>query len=148
MNRVGGTWKGFETMVEYKVCTSPLGAAAGVLETRFEEILANYEERLLTMSNPLVAEAETREQLRAHARSVLEEVAANLRGREAPSTQQKDPLPETIGVLLARKGVHPSESLRDVVALSEAALPVVVDNLPPSPTSRSEIAVVDLAIQK
>jgi signal transduction histidine kinase len=133
---------------EYELCTSHLSIAAGVLETRFEEILATYEERLLTMPNPLVAEAEMREKLRTHAHSVLEEVAATLHGREAPSTQQKDPLPETIGVLMARKGIHPSESLRDVVALSEAALPIVVDNLPPSPTSRSEVAAVALAIQK
>jgi hypothetical protein len=63
-------------VVEYEVRTSHLCAAAGVLEARFEEIFATYEERLLTMSNSLVAEAETREQLRAHAYSVLEEVAA------------------------------------------------------------------------
>jgi len=135
-------------MVEYEVRTSHLCAAAGVLETHFEEILAAYEERLLTMSNPLAAEEETREQLRAHAHSVLEEVAVNLRGREVPSTQQEDHLPEIIGILMARKGVHPSESHRDVVAFSEAALPVVVDNLPTSQTSSSEVAAIALVIQK
>src|SRR5918998_1357143 len=135
-------------MIEYEVRASHLCAAAEVLETHFEVILATYEERLLTMSNPLAAEEETREQLRAHAHSVLEDVAVTLRGREAPSTQQEDPLPEIIGILMARKGVHPSESLRDAVAFSEAALPVVVDKLPPSQTSSSEVVAIALAVQK
>jgi signal transduction histidine kinase len=102
------------------------------------------------MGSSLVAEAETREQLRTHAISTLTEVAANLRGLEAPSSmeQREDQLSETIGSSRASANVHASESLRAVVALSEATLSVVVDNLPPSPTSRREVAAVALAIQK
>jgi signal transduction histidine kinase len=101
------------------------------------------------MKSPLVAEPEIREQLRPQARSILGEVARTLRGREASSgTQQSgDQLSTTIGASRASKGVHASESLRAVAALSEAALVVVVDNLPPSPTSRQEVAAVALAIQ-
>ena len=102
------------------------------------------------MKSPLVAEAETREQLRSQARSILKEVAADLRGREAPSAtqQSEDHLSENIGVSRASGNVHASESLRAVVALSEAALLVVVDGLPPSSTLRTDIATVALALQK
>jgi signal transduction histidine kinase len=137
-------------VIEHGAFAGHLSTAADILKTRFEEIFAAYEERLLAMGSPLVVEAETRGQLRVQARSILGEVAATLRGREASSgTQQKeDRLSETIGVSRARKSVHASESLRAVVALSEAALSVVVENLPPSPTSRSEVVAVALTIQK
>jgi len=135
-------------VIERGTLTGHLSAAAEILESRFKEVFATYEERLLAMGSPLVADVETREQLRAQARSILGEVAADLRGQEAPSSmRQKDDLSETIGASRASKGVHASESLRAVAALSEAALSVVVDNLPPSPTSRKEVAVVALAIQ-
>lgn len=137
-------------MIEHETLSEHLDIAADILETRFEEIFAAYEERLLAMKSPLIAEAETREQLRAHARSTLEEVAKVLRRRGAPSgTQQsEEQLSGTIGTSRARGNVHASESLRAVAALSEAALSVVVDNLPPSPTSMKEVAAVALAIQK
>lgn len=135
-------------MIERGTLPGHLSAAAEILESRFEEIFATYEERLLAMGSPLVAEVETREQLRAQARSILGEVAADLRGQETPSRmQQKDALSETIGASRASKSVHASESLRAVAALSESALSVVIENLPPSPTSRKEIAKVALAIQ-
>jgi signal transduction histidine kinase len=137
-------------VIKHETLPSYLSEAAKVLEARFEEIFAAYEERLLIMKSPLVAEAETREQLRAQARSILKEVAADLRGREAPSGKQQseDRLSENIGVSRASGNVHASESLRAVVALSEAALFVVVDDLPSSPTLRTDIAAVALAIQK
>jgi signal transduction histidine kinase len=137
-------------MFEQELVPRHLRAAVEVLETRFEEIFAAYKERLLAIESPLVAQAETREQLRTQARSILGEVASNLRGGEVPSgTQQnEDQLSETIGVSRARGNVHASESLRAVAALSEAALSVVVENLPPSSSSRSEVATVALTIQK
>ncbi len=137
-------------MIEYRVLSGHLDAAADILETRSEEIIAAYEERLLAMESPLLAEAETREQVMAQARSVLKEVTADLRGREALSGtgQSEDRLSEIIGVSRASGNVHAAHSLRAVVAFSEAVLSVLVVNLPPSPTSRSEIAAVALAIQK
>ena len=137
-------------MIEGRTLPEYLSTAANLFDARFEEIFAIYEKRLLAMDSPLIAGAEMREQLRAQARSILREVAATLRGREIPAdTQQsEDRLSERIGASRARDNVHASESLRAVVALSEAALSVVVDNLPPSPTSRREVAAVALAIQK
>lgn len=123
---------------------------ANVLETRSEKIIADYERRLLEMDSPLVAEASTREQLKAQAYSILKDVAITLRSKEGSSQTgpEEDPLSECIGESRARERVHASESLRAVVALSEAALSVVVDNLPPSQVSRTQVAAVALAIQK
>ncbi|MDQ3864907.1 MAG: histidine kinase, partial [Actinomycetota bacterium] len=137
-------------VIEHRAFSDYLSVAAEALEARFEEIIAAYEELLLAMGSPLITEAKTREQLRAHARSTLEEVAANLRGLEvSPGTEQsEDNLSETIGSSRASGNVHASESLRAVAALSEATLSVVVDNLPPSSTSGNEVAAVALAIQK
>jgi signal transduction histidine kinase len=137
-------------VVEREILPSHLNAVADVLEARSEEVIAAYEERLLAMKSPLIAEAETRKQVMAQARAVLKEVVANLHGIEAPSDkpQGEDRLSETIGVSRASGNVHAVHSLRAVVAFSEAALSVIVDNLPPSPTSRKEVAAVALAIQK
>jgi signal transduction histidine kinase len=123
---------------------------ADVLEVRLEEILAVYEGRLADMQSPLIAEADSREQLRAHARAILRDVASSLRGREEPPEElgNGNYLSEAVGASRARELVHPSESIRAVIALSEATLSVVVENLPPSNTSRSEVAAVALAVQR
>lgn len=137
-------------MTERRVSRDHLNSAADVLEAHFEVIFVSYEERLRAIESPLIADAATREQLRAQARAVLEDVATNLRGQEEQSGARNngDPLSESIGVSRAREGVHPGESLRAAAALSEAALSIVVDNLPPSPLSRSQVAAIALAIQK
>lgn len=140
-------------MAERGVLPGRLNVVIGVLETRSEEVIAAYEERLFAMKSPLVVEAETREQVMAQADAVLKEVVADLRRQEAPygtesPEQSEDRLSENIGISRASGKVHAVHSLRAVVAFSEAALSVVVDNLPPSPTSRQEVAAVALAIQK
>jgi len=137
-------------VIENGALSTNLDAAAEVLEARSEEVIAVYEKRLLAIKSPLIAEVETREQVMMQARAVLKEVAANLRGREESSVTQRseDRLSETIGASRASGSVHAVHSLRAVVAFSEAALSVIVDNLPPSSTLGSEIAAVALAIQK
>lgn len=137
-------------MTEPRAPGDGLRRSADILEARSEEILAAYERRLLDMGSPLVAEAAMRERLKARARPVLEDVARNLRGQRAPSLveREEDALSAGIGTARAREGVHASESLRAVAALSEAALTVVVERLPPSETSRGEVATVALAIQE
>jgi signal transduction histidine kinase len=127
-----------------------LCAAAEVLKNHLEEIITAYEERLIDMESPLVTRVQMREQIKAQARSVLKEVAVHLRGQEGPywTEWNADPLSESIGTSTAEEGVHVSESLLIAVALSEAALSVVVNNLPSSRTSRSEVAAVAVALQK
>ncbi len=123
---------------------------ADVLEARLEEVLSGYERRLTDMDSPLIAEPAARRQLRAQARAILEDVATDLRGRKDPPERQgnENHLSKAVGISRARELVHPSESIRAVTALSEATLSVAVENLPPSNTSRSEVAAVALAIQK
>lgn len=79
---------------------------------------------------------------------MLEEVASSLRHQEEALWTQEDQLSKAIGISRARKNIHATESLRAVVALSEAALSVVVDNLPHSQDSARDLATVALAIQK
>ncbi|MCA1715934.1 MAG: histidine kinase [Actinobacteria bacterium] len=137
-------------MIEHGALPGHLIAAADVLETRFEEVIAAYEERLLAIQSPLLGETKTREQVMAQARSVLAEVTVNLRGREVPPDVQQSAvrLSETIGASRASGSVHAFHSLRAVVAFSEAALSVLVENLPASQTSSIEVAAVAVAIQK
>lgn len=138
-------------MVERGVLPSHLNAVADVLEKRSEEVIAAYEKRLIAMDSPLIAEAETRDQVVAQADAVLKEIVADLRKREtSPSDMQpsEDRLSENIGVSRASGNVHAVHSLRAVVVFSEAALSVVVDNLPPSSTLGSEVAALAVSIQK
>lgn len=124
--------------------------SADILEERSEEVLGAYEGQLSAMGSPLVAEAEAREQLRVQARFVLQEVVASLRGGESQPGARwgEDGVSETIGVSRASANVHAIHSLRAVVVFSDAALSVLVENLPPSPTSTDEVAAVALAIQR
>lgn len=126
------------------------GVVADVLEARIESILCAYESRLVEIGSPLVNDEGVRWQLQAQARAVLEEVAADLRKRDGPPLYhpEGDRLSETIGTSRARGLVHPSESMRAVMALMEAALSIVADNLPASDTSRGEVAAAALAIQR
>lgn len=66
-------------MIEHGVLSGHLNVAAEILETRSEEILAVYKERLLAIDSPLLVDTETLEQLRAQARSIIE------RGRKQPT---------------------------------------------------------------
>ncbi|MBV9453201.1 MAG: sensor histidine kinase [Rubrobacter sp.] len=136
-------------MIGHETFTGHLDMVADLLEARLEEVIAIYEERLRAIRSPLISETETREQVMAQARSVLKEVTGTLRGRGMSSDMQQGAayLSENIGVSRASGSVHAFHSLRAVVAFSEATLAVLVDNLPPSPTSRSEVAAVALTIQ-
>ena len=137
-------------MIEHGALPRHSSIAADILEMRFEEVVAAYQERLLVIGSPLITETKTREQVMAQARSVLKEVTAALRGQEVPTDAQRSAanLSENIGASRASGNVHAFHSLRAVVAFSEAALSVVVHNLPPSPDSTSEVAAVSVAIQK
>ena len=137
-------------MIEHGALPGHPSIPADILELHFEEVIAAYQERLLAIGSPLVTEAKTREQVMAQARSVLREVTAALRGQEASADMQQSAtnLSENIGVSRASGNVHAFHSLRAVIAFSEAALSVVVDNLPPSPSSTNEVATVAVAIQK
>jgi hypothetical protein len=69
-------------VIEHGALPTRLNAAADILETHFEEVIAAYEERLLATGSPLIVEAKTHEQVMTQARSVLKEVTTVLRRRE------------------------------------------------------------------
>lgn len=122
--------------------------AAKVLEEDMSEVLEAYEDRLRALGSPLVESAESRRQLEAQATTVLMDTARILRGLGSLSGTAEDNLSMSIGHMRAINGVHPSESLRAVSALTEAAISVVAERLPSSPSSRREVAGVALAIQE
>jgi signal transduction histidine kinase len=136
-------------VIEYDVLASHLDAAAEVLEERFEEVLEVYEEQVLIMGSTLVAEAETYEQLRVQAHCVLKEVIKRLGTAKTPASiqQQGNQLPETLEAPKARSDLQAREALEVGMALSNAALSVVVDNLPQSLTSGRGTATIASAIQ-
>jgi signal transduction histidine kinase len=119
-----------------------------VLEAYVGEICADYEKRLRAMDSPLVRDDKVREQLATQARSIIEDTVGVLRGQEPRTRHGEDLLSETIGASRAMDNVHPSESFRAVKALSAAALNAVAEKLPPSTSSRTQVAAVALAIQE
>jgi signal transduction histidine kinase len=100
------------------------------------------------MRSPLVTRCDDYEKLRAQGRAILKDAARVLRGEESAQREAEGELYESIGTWEARESVHPRESLRAVAALSEAALSVVAENLPPSRSSRSEVVGVAVALSE
>lgn len=121
--------------------------AAQTLEEHLGGIVEGYMRCLNELDSPLVMDIKRKRQVEIQARSVLEDTVRVLRGLQTPPDGAADDFSDTIGEMRAIDGVHPSESLRAAEALSGATLAVVADNLPPSPTSLSEVAGVALAIQ-
>lgn len=121
---------------------------AALLVERSQEILEDCERRLREMRSPLVTRCDDCEKLRAQGRAILKDAARILRGEELAQGKAEDELYESIGTWEARESVHPRESLRAVAALSEAALSVAAENLPPSQSSRSEVAAVAVALSE
>lgn len=121
---------------------------ARALQEHTDDIVEDYLRRLRILRSPLLAEPEAREGLESQAKVVLEDTARILRGPGDRPISPEDGLSDRIGQLRAESSVHPSESLRAVSALTEAALSVVANVLPPSPTSREEVAGTAVAIQR
>lgn len=117
--------------------------AAEILERRQASILSDFEARLRALESPLLSDSQTGEQLKAQARAILGDIATLLRGGAAP----EDELSEVIGSSRADRRIHPGESLRAALELSEAALFAVVEELT-SGISRAEVAEVAAAIQR
>lgn len=126
-------------------CHAP---AAQVIEESFEEIFADYVRRLRASDSPLLKERRSREQLREAAGIILDNTVERLRASCNSVRRMDEGLAEAIGETRAQDGVHLSESLRAAFALSQAALGVVAERLPPSPRSMSEVAAVAEAIHQ
>lgn len=121
---------------------------ATMLTEHSAEIVDDYERRLRDTESPLLLGDQAVEQVRAQGSAILGDAARILRGEELDQGKAEDRLYESIGAWEARENVHPRESLRAVATLSESTLSVVADGLPPSQSSRSEVAGVAVALSE
>lgn len=126
---------------------SLLAQAATILESRCDEIVAYYEELLRGIGSPLLGYAESGEQLKTQAKSAVLGAAESLRGVDPSPPLKEGRLSESIGTSRARLGVHPSESLRAAGKLSEAALLVLLKELPDAASYR-EVGQISVSIQQ
>jgi signal transduction histidine kinase len=133
-------------MIHVEETTARPEQMADVLEGCCEDILEEYERRLRDIDSPLLAEAETREQLKVQARAVIRDAVGILRGQPL-SAYQEDSLSRRIGISRASSRFRASESLRAGVQLFDSALLLVVEKLPPD-ASQGDVAQVASAIQR
>lgn len=121
--------------------------SATILERERPVILEAFEARLRASRSPLLADAQTSAQLMEQCASIIAEVAAVLRrGGSRADPRESDELAHAIGSARADRRVHPSESLRAAMELSEAALQEVTRQLGAAPPP--EVAVVASTIQR
>lgn len=128
--------------------TGRLVSVARALDRRCDGIVDEYVRRLGFLGSPLVCNARSRGQVRRQAFAVLEDAARILSGTWDSSSPVRGGISDEIGESRAAGSVHPSESLRAVEALCATALEVIVEELPPSPTSRTEVAALALAVHR
>jgi DNA-binding NarL/FixJ family response regulator len=119
-----------------------------LLEGRISEIVEDYVRRLRNHGSPLIADVSSRRVLESQATQVLEDAAYALRGLQPPIREPWDSTPEAAEKLRASQGVHPSESLRAALMLSETALSVLACELSSSPALPTEVAEAALVLQR
>jgi signal transduction histidine kinase len=97
-----------------------------------DDIVDGLEQRLRLLNSPLLQAADLRPQLVSQVESILAALTtsrpAHVAGREPGAAT----LSAEIGGARANAGIHPRESLRAAALLFEAALPVVLRELPAS----------------
>lgn len=125
-----------------------LSRAAEVIEERTGEILAGYLGRLEEAGSLLlVGGGNTREQLEAQARDVLERATSVLRGEERSLLDVEEEIYRNIEDSEEPLNPHPDESFRAGVALCKATVSVVAEQTAPRSTPQ-EVAGVALAVQE
>jgi signal transduction histidine kinase len=117
-----------------------------VLGRKRQSILQEFEARLRASSSPLLSDGQANGLLKEQCLAILEEVASVLRGGHFPEPS-RDNLSQNIGILRADRHVHPGDSLRAAVELSEAALFAVTEALG-SDVSPNEVAEIFSLIQR
>lgn len=88
-----------------------------------EQIVSSFERRLHELGSPIVDKGDSRDQMLAQARSILDEVAGLRDGVSENSDAIS--LSLDIGASRAASGVHPVESLRAAAVLFDIAFPFV-----------------------
>jgi signal transduction histidine kinase len=107
---------------------------------RADEIVGRLEERLRLLDSPLLASADARQQLESQVRSILTAMATRLATPD-DAEPAETALSLEIGSARATAEIHPRESLRAAALLFEAALPVVLHELPGGPAGEDTEAI-------
>jgi signal transduction histidine kinase len=122
-------------------------AAAAVLEERFDEILEDYERRLLGMDSfVIVGEGSGTGAREAQARSMASRAAAILRGEDASPLEMEEEIYRNIEASREPLNPHPDEAFRAGEAFCGAALASIARHLPPE-TPPEEIVGISLAVE-
>ncbi len=122
-------------------------AAAAVLEERFDEILEDYERRLLGMDSfVIVGEGSGTDAREAQARSLAGRAAAILRGEEASALEMEEEIYRNIQASREPLNPHPDEAFRAGEAFCGAALSAIGRHLPPG-TPPAEVVGISLAVE-
>ena len=127
--------------------------AARVLDEQFEEIFERYERRLDETNNLLiVGDGTTPEQLRSNAHTILSRAARVLRGEERSLLAVEEEIYRNIAAAEEPLNPHPDESFRAGVALCQAAVTVVVENMSsdaaPEVSARLALAVQEIVMDR
>ena len=121
--------------------------AAAVMGERFDEILEEYERRLLEMDSfVIVGEGSGSGARQAQALSMARRVAAILRGEEASALEMEEEIYRNIEASREPLNPHPDEAFRAGEAFCGAALATVARHLPPD-TPPAEVVSISLAVE-
>jgi signal transduction histidine kinase len=122
-------------------------AAAAALEDRFDEILEDYERRLLEMDSfVIVGEGSGEGAKEAQARSMADRAAAILRGEDASALDMEEEIYRNIEASREPLNPHPDEAFRAGEAFCGAALAAIARHLPPD-TPPAEVVAISLALE-
>jgi hypothetical protein len=115
--------------------------AAAVLTERFDEILEDYERRLLGMDSfVIVGEGSGTGAREAQARSMASRAAAILRGEDASALEMEEEIYRNIEASREPLNPHPDEAFRAGEAFCGAALSAIARHLPPRPRQKRSSA--------
>jgi signal transduction histidine kinase len=122
-------------------------AAAAVLAERFDEILEDYERRLLGMDSfVIVGGGSGREAREAQARSMASRASAILHGEDASALDLEEEIYRNIEASREPLNPHPDEAFRAGEAFCGAALAAIARHLPPD-TPPAEVVAISLALE-
>jgi signal transduction histidine kinase len=122
--------------------------AAAVLTERFDEILEDYERRLLGMDSfVIVGEGSGTGAREAQARSMASRAAAILRGEDASALETEEEIYRNIEASREPLNPHADEAFRAGEAFCGAALSAIARHLPPE-TPPEDIVGISLAVEE
>ncbi|MEV0001583.1 ATP-binding protein [Micromonospora sp. NPDC050980] len=114
-------------------------ALASYLRAAIPDIVASFERRLVKQDSPLFRSDDSREQIVAHARHLLDDLLAELDGEHQETARRT--LASDIGATRAAQGFHPGDSVRAAGILFDVLLRTIGAHLGDRP-DRSELTLL------